>query len=394
MSPRVQGPTRETRLLLSILKPAPGIRFLEVGVGTGVLSVHLAKYGADVLALDCSPYAVRLARRNAAENKVPLQVIRTNMFAGIRGRFDVVVYNPTHLPRNFLGRADAVPYCPGISKEDSIRVFFEGLHRHLAPHGKAYFVMSTSMPLEWIYDLLSRSPLHARTIVRKNYGNEAVSILELTASGEVAAMGIVQALEWEQQGEYRKAAEALRPLLPHGDAIDRIGILRFLARCYERLGEPSKAARRWRDSAELFLRVPATQMPRDEVIYEALLDLRDALEEAWHSKTLLRSLTRRYTRVLEECLSRFGDEGFTHKLIIAGLAWGHLGDAARAVRYLRRAGDAFRAETARGKRESRRFARECYLRAAAYATKSGRIGTARALERMAQSGSPSRMGTK
>jgi ribosomal protein L11 methyltransferase len=76
----------------------PGMRVLDVGVGSGVLTIAAAKLGAAAVdALDVEPLAVRTARDNIARNElaIPIRVAlgtveRTAEFAG---RYDLVVAN-------------------------------------------------------------------------------------------------------------------------------------------------------------------------------------------------------------------------------------------------------------------------------------------------------------
>jgi release factor glutamine methyltransferase len=69
----------------------PGERVLEVGTGSGIVSLFL-KDMANVTATDISPLACENARRNG------VRVVRTDLFRGICGPFDLVIFNPPYLP--------------------------------------------------------------------------------------------------------------------------------------------------------------------------------------------------------------------------------------------------------------------------------------------------------
>ena len=66
--PEVYPPSDDSILLIESLDVVPGEKVLEVGCGSGVVSIHCAKNGCDVTAVDVNPRAVELARRNAGAN--------------------------------------------------------------------------------------------------------------------------------------------------------------------------------------------------------------------------------------------------------------------------------------------------------------------------------------
>jgi ribosomal protein L11 methyltransferase len=98
------GQHETTRMCLEALEEAvrPTARVLDVGCGSGILSLAAARLGAsDVLAVDVDPDCVRVTRENAAKNGLAA-VIRAEQgsvaaawpFAGPPdARFDVVVAN-------------------------------------------------------------------------------------------------------------------------------------------------------------------------------------------------------------------------------------------------------------------------------------------------------------
>jgi ribosomal protein L11 methyltransferase len=75
-----------------------GLSVLDVGTGSGILSIAAAKLGAgEVLGLDIDGVAVRAARENVRQNGVSDIVrIRKGRIGDIRRKFDIVVANIDH----------------------------------------------------------------------------------------------------------------------------------------------------------------------------------------------------------------------------------------------------------------------------------------------------------
>ncbi len=92
------GGHQSTRLLLSMLPDTigPGTAVVDVGTGTGVLSVAAAHLGATVLAIDSDPAAIDVARSNVALNGVTdrVAVARADIVS-LRPDGDVALVNMT-----------------------------------------------------------------------------------------------------------------------------------------------------------------------------------------------------------------------------------------------------------------------------------------------------------
>jgi ribosomal protein L11 methyltransferase len=85
--------------LAALRRPAPSQSFLDIGTGTGILAISAVKLGySPVKAFDFDPDCVRIARENAALNKVAAEVHPTRadlmrLPPRSAGRFDVVCAN-------------------------------------------------------------------------------------------------------------------------------------------------------------------------------------------------------------------------------------------------------------------------------------------------------------
>lgn len=96
----VYAPSDDTFLLAKVVKETvqPGQKFLEVGCGTGLVSIAASRQGAEVTCTDANPHAVRLAWKNARQNGYGVHALETDLMENVPGPFDVVAFNPPYLP--------------------------------------------------------------------------------------------------------------------------------------------------------------------------------------------------------------------------------------------------------------------------------------------------------
>ncbi len=154
----VMAPTPETEMLVE-----SGLRFLsgrelaapkilDVGVGSGVISVSLAKENSScrVVALDISAEALAVARRNAVDHEVAdrVEFRESDFFAAVADgeRFDLIISNPPYIAEPDYGgldpevRADPkIAMTSGPDGLDAIRVILREAPEHLNPGGRIMF---------------------------------------------------------------------------------------------------------------------------------------------------------------------------------------------------------------------------------------------------------------
>lgn len=104
VEPGVLIPRPETAQLVdAILRDTDaGYRVLEIGTGSGCIAVALAKAGYRVTATDVSAVALSVARRNAEQQGVEVQLVEDDVLHTRLqpAQWDVVVSNPPYICQN------------------------------------------------------------------------------------------------------------------------------------------------------------------------------------------------------------------------------------------------------------------------------------------------------
>lgn len=103
---RVLIPRRETEELAlhAINSAEEGYKILDLCTGSGAIAIAVSKelekrgVEAAVTASDISDGALELARQNAAANEASVHFIKSDLFARIRERYNIIVSNPPYIP--------------------------------------------------------------------------------------------------------------------------------------------------------------------------------------------------------------------------------------------------------------------------------------------------------
>ena len=143
ISEHVYEPSEDSFLLadaaLSNIKGSEHI--LEAGCGTGIISAVIkANTKASVIGIDINPHAVKCTKENGVE------AIRGDLLSCIKGRFDLIIFNPPYLPTEDSERQKGwlnAALDGGSDGRQVIFRFLEDAGRCLAEGGKILMLVSS-----------------------------------------------------------------------------------------------------------------------------------------------------------------------------------------------------------------------------------------------------------
>lgn len=134
-----------------------GRTVMDMGCGSGIISIIAASKGANCLAADINPIAVHSVKESAEINRLSgrINALESDLFESVplsgEGSYEVIFFNPPYykgIPKNNFERAfKAGPDLEVISN------FLLSARRYLMPGGLVFFIVSSDMDLD---DLKSR----------------------------------------------------------------------------------------------------------------------------------------------------------------------------------------------------------------------------------------------
>ena len=184
---KVYPPEEDTFLIIDTIKEwnMENMEILEVGAGTGLISIICAKKGAKVTATDIKEESILCTKMNAWRNNVKIEVKKGNLFEPVEGRkFDLIIFNPPYLPSDndvdkYLTREDKLDLVGGFKGNEIAIKFVKQLKKFLKRNGKALLIQSTlSNPRETM-KTAEKYGLKTRIINQKKFFFETIYLLEL-----------------------------------------------------------------------------------------------------------------------------------------------------------------------------------------------------------------------
>jgi len=164
-----------------VKKYAKDKSFLDIGTGSGILAFAAQSSGAkSVLATDINQESVNSVNKI----KIPsIQAVQSDLFSNIKGKFDLITFNPPYLPQDKNeDEKSALITTGGKLGDELILRFLNDARSHLAPNGNILLLLSSLTPRERILPALKNKHLNHEIIDRQKLFMESLEVWKLSVN--------------------------------------------------------------------------------------------------------------------------------------------------------------------------------------------------------------------
>ncbi len=166
----VYPPSEDSRLLLENIEVAKYDSVLEMGSGSGYLTVALADRVKRIVAVDISLNAVINTKRNLANHssETASEVFQGDLLGAIspKAKFSVVIFNPPYLPADEDVTNLDHALIGGEQGTELAERFIEQSVEHLVENGRIYILVSSLGKPERVEEVFKKNGFNQRIIAK------------------------------------------------------------------------------------------------------------------------------------------------------------------------------------------------------------------------------------
>lgn len=167
-------------------KTLAGKAFLEIGCGSGILSLLAFRKGAQVTAVDIDPKAVKNTRLNFRRNfngkQAGFRVLQSDVFSALGQEvFDVIVINPPYYFRKVDVDAQLAWYCG--ENGEYFEKLFSALRQHVHTSTQVYMILAENAEIQRIKEMATLHGIGFMMVEQRKIRFEISYIFQLKPLG-------------------------------------------------------------------------------------------------------------------------------------------------------------------------------------------------------------------
>ena len=177
--PKVYYPADDSFLLAENLEIDKQNKVLDLGTGCGLLAIIAADTAQHVIAIDINPLAIKNTKYNANLNKTKVETLLGNLFDPIKGKFDLIIFNPPYLPSEMNSNdIEEKSWNGGMNGRLILDQFLKEVDNFLESDGKIQFVQSSLANIDQTLEKLKSLNFIPKIIARKKFFYEKLVVIK------------------------------------------------------------------------------------------------------------------------------------------------------------------------------------------------------------------------
>ena len=223
-------PREDSLLLLKYVKKYSKASVLDMGTGSGILAIEAAKYAKKVLAVDINKVALKIAKQNAKKQNIKsIQFKQSDLFSNLKGKFDLIIFNPPYLPRDKRLAKDR-QIEGGKKGYETIDKFLGKANDYLKKQGKILLLFSSLTDKKKVDQIIVQNLFKAKPLTKKKLFFETLYVYLIEKTKLLIKLDKVSNLRLHAKGKrgliytgiYKKKKVAIKIKNPKSKAIGRI----------------------------------------------------------------------------------------------------------------------------------------------------------------------------
>ncbi len=155
-------PDEDSMLIADYIKSInmKGKDVLEIGCGSGFLSILAFKMGGAVISVDIDENAIATTLKNSELNEAHIKATKSDVFENVNGKFDIIIFNSPYLPKSRHDKnfKESIQW----SSPRAISSFLKNFKEYLKDGGYALLLISSITGIhigDFEYEIVSRKKL-------------------------------------------------------------------------------------------------------------------------------------------------------------------------------------------------------------------------------------------
>ena len=159
-----------------VIKLSKGKRVLDMGTGSGIhAETALNNCAKSVLAADINNECSSILKKKG------IKFIQSDLFSDVKGRFDLIIFNPPYLPLDKREDEESSLTTSGGKRGDELILrFLKQSSGHLAREGIILLLLSSLTPQNSIKRLLKKLNMNCKVISEKNIFMEKLEVWKIS----------------------------------------------------------------------------------------------------------------------------------------------------------------------------------------------------------------------